>query len=249
MSDYNTGRAQGTVVSDVAVDAGLRTFMLGVYQKMGLGLLLSAVLAYVTGTYGPVADLFYRTSESGRLLGLTGFGVALQFAPVVVILITNFTLRQPSARAAGALFWTIVSLIGAGSGIWVLLYTGASLVSTFLLTASAFGVLSLVGYTIKRDLSGFHSFLIMGVWVLVGASVLSMFVNIPGSSLVINIVGGLIFAGLVATQTQMLKMTYYAVAGDAERMSTMTSLGALNLYIAFMNLFQILLSFMGVRRS
>jgi FtsH-binding integral membrane protein len=245
MSDFNNGA--GPIVAGADVDVGLRRFMLGVYNKMALGLLLSAILAYATSAYGPVADLLYRVSPDGRL-GLTVYGAALQFAPLVVIIASNFMMRQPSARGASFLYWSIVSLIGAGSSVLVLMYTGASIATTFLLTATAFGALSLAGYMVKRDLSGLHSFLIMGVWVLVGASILTLFVPIPGSSMILNIVGGLIFAGLVATQTQMLKMTYYQVAGDHERMSALTSLGALNLYIAFMNLFRILLAFMGVRR-
>lgn len=247
MSDFNRGT--GPIVEAGAdVDVGLRRFMLGVYNKMALGLLLSGLLAYAITGIPAVSDLFYRLGPEGQLRGLTIYGMVLQFAPLVVILASNFIMREPSARGASFLYWSIVSLIGAGSSILVLRYTGASIATTFLLTATAFGALSLAGYTIKRDLSGFHSFLIMGVWVLVGASVLSMFINIPGSSLILNVVGGFLFAGLVATQTQMLKMTYYEVQGDGERMSALTSLGALNLYIAFMNLFQILLSFLGVRR-
>jgi FtsH-binding integral membrane protein len=247
MSDFNRGLGP-VVQADADVDVGLRRFMLGVYNKMALGLLLSAVLAYAITNVGPVADLFYRLGPDGQLRGLTIYGIALQFAPLVVILASNFIMREPTARGASFLYWSIVTLIGAGSSILVLRYTGASIGTTFLLTATAFGALSLVGYTIKRDLSGFHSFLIMGVWILVGASILSMFVSIPGSSLILNIVGGFLFAGLIATQTQMLKMTYYQVQGDGERMSALTSLGALNLYIAFMNLFHILLSLFGVRR-
>jgi FtsH-binding integral membrane protein len=246
MSDFNNGA--GPIVAGADVDVGLRRFMLGVYNKMALGLLLSAILAYATSAYGPVASLFYNIGEDGRLRGLTIFGLVLQFAPVAVILFSNFAMRQPSARAASILYWTIVTLIGAGAGIWVLLYTGQSIFMTFLITSTAFGALSLVGYMVKRDLSGLHSFLIMGTWVLFGAALLSFAFNIPGSSMIINIVGGLIFAGLVATQTQMLKMTYYHVAGDNERMSAVTSLGALNLYIAFMNLFRIILSLTGARR-
>ena len=246
MSDFNHG--SGAVPADVGVDAGLRRFMLGVYNKMALGLLLSAVLAYATSLYGPLANLFYVIGEQGRVQGLTIFGIVLQFAPLAVLLITNFTMRQPTARGASLRYWTIVSLIGAGSSILVLRYTGSSIVMTFLITATAFGALSLAGYMTKRNLSGIHSFLIMGVWILVGASILTLFLPIPGSSIVINIIGGLIFAGLIATQTQMLKMTYYQVAGDEEQMGALTSLGALNLYIAFMNLFQILLSLTGGRR-
>ena len=248
MSDFNRGAGPVLQGAEADVDVGLRRFMLGVYNKMALGLLLSAVLAYATSSFGPVADLFYNLTPDGRLRGLTIYGMALQFAPLVVLVITMFTMRNPTARGASFLYWTIVTLIGAGAGIWLLMYTGASIVMAFFITSSAFGALSLAGYMVKRDLSGLHSFLIMGVWVVLAASLVSMFIPIPGSNMIINIAAGVIFAGLVATQTQMLKMTYYDVQGDHERMSAVTSLGALNLYISFMNLFQILLSFIGVRR-
>jgi hypothetical protein len=142
----------------------------------------------------------------------------------------------------------VVSLIGAGLGVWLLAYTGTSVALTFLVTASAFGVLSLVGYTTKKNLTGFGSFLIMGVWGLVLASLIGMFWHPPGFSMIISGLGVLIFAGLIAYDTQNLKMTYYQLAGDQTSMAVATNYGALGLYINFINLFQFLLSFLGNRR-
>ena len=130
----------------------------------------------------------------------------------------------------------------------MLRYTGGSIASTFLITATAFGALSLVGYTTKKDLTGFGSFLIMGVWGLVIASVVNMFLNLPAIYWIINVVGVLIFAGLTAYDTQRLKMTYYALGGNQTAMSVATSFGALSLYINFINMFQFLLALFGGRR-
>ena len=251
MSDYHRDGARGIPADsvDMSVDAGLRSFMLGVYNKMALGLLISAGLAYLTSNVGPIADIFYRTSESGRLLGVTGFGMVLQFAPLAIILVSMFAMRNPSPRSSGILYWSIVSTIGAGAGIWLLLYTGASVFLAFLITAAAFGSLSLFGYTTKKDLSGFGSFLIMGVVGLILAGIVNMFLQLSALSFIINAAGVLIFAGLTAYDTQKLKMTYYALGGDETGMAVATNYGALSLYLDFINIFQFLLHFVGVRRD
>lgn len=249
MSDFNRGYARTIPVdrADMSVDAGLRSFMLGVYNKMALGLLLSAVLAWLTADYAPVQQLLYVVSPEGRLVGFTGLGTLIRFLPIAILLGTMF-IRNPSPRAAGAIYWSVVASIGAGLGVWLLAYTGASVASTFLITASAFGVLSLVGYTTKKDLTGFGSFLIMGVWGLLAASLVGMFVHSAGLYFAINLLGVLIFAGLIAYDTQRLKMTYYQLGGDAASMAVATNYGALNLYLNFLNLFQFLLQFTGNRR-
>ena len=249
MSDFNRGYSS-TVQdrADMSVDVGLRNFMLGVYNKVALGLVLSAGLAFLTGVYPPVRDLMFRLTADGRLAGFTMLGMIVAFAPLAVLLVSGFALRNPTARSAGALYWTIVSLIGASLGVVVLVYTGASIAQTFLITAAAFGGLSLVGYTTKKDLSGFGSFLIMGVIGLVIAMVVNMFLHLAMLAFVVNILGVLIFAGLVAYDTQRLKMTYYQLGGDQAAMSVATNYGALSLYINFINLFQFLLSLLGSRR-
>jgi len=145
------------------------------------------------------------------------------------------------------IYWTIVSLIGASLGTVVLMYTGGSVASTFLITATAFGALSLFGYTTKKDLSGFGSFLIMGLIGLVLASLVQMFFPMPGLGFIISILGVVIFAGLIAYDTQRLKLAYYQLGGDRNAMGVATYYGALSLYINFINLFQFLLAFMGNR--
>jgi len=249
MSDFNRGYARPIPAdrADMSVDAGLRSFMLGVYNKLGLGLVVSAALAYLTAEFQPVTQLLYQTTADGQLTGFTPLGMVIRFAPLVVLLGAMF-MRNPSPRAAGFLYWTVVSLIGAGLGVWLLAYTGTSVALTFLITAGSFGALSLFGYTTKRDLTAFGSFMMMGLFGLVLASLVGIFWHPPGFSLIISVLGVLIFAGLTAWDTQNLKMMYYQIAGDRASMGVATNYGALNLYLNFINLFQFLLSIFGNRR-
>src|ERR1700761_8615170 len=154
MSDFNRGypRTAPAGAADMAVDAGLRAFMLGVYNKMALGLVLSAALAYVTGFVPPVRDLMFKVSADGYLVGITPLGMIVAFAPLAVLLIGQFAVKQ-SPRASGIVYWLTVALFGASLGDIALIYNLGAIFTTFLITAGAFGGLSLVGYTTKRDLS------------------------------------------------------------------------------------------------
>ena len=247
MSDYDRGfpRAVPAGAADMAVDAGLRGFMLGVYNKVALGLLLSAALAFLTASYPPVRDLLYRVTDDGHLVGFTTLGTIIRFAPLALILVSMFAMRNPSPRSAGALYWLFVSAIGAGLGVWILAYTGVSVATTFLVTAAAFGGLSLVGYTTKRDMTAFGSFLIVGLIGIFIAMLANFFFHSAMLAFVVNVIGVLIFAGLIAYDTQRLKMTYYALGGDQAAMSVATSYGALSLYLDFINLFQFLMMLFG----
>jgi FtsH-binding integral membrane protein len=247
MSDFNRGAARTIPAdrADMSVDAGLRSFMLGVYNKVALGLVVSAALAFLTGSFAPVRDLMFTVSN-GRV-GYSILGMIVAFAPLAVILFTSFT-KNVTPKMAGITYWAIVSLIGASMGVLVLRYTGASIASTFLLTATAFGALSLVGYTTKKNLTGMGSFLIMGLWGLIGAMLINMFLQNSMMSLLINVIGLMIFAGLTAYDTQRLKMTYYELGGNQSAMSVATNFGALSLYLDFINMFQFLLALLGNRR-
>ena len=248
MSDFNRGypRNMTAGAADMSVDAGLRAFMLGVYNKVALGLLLSAAMAYLTGAYPPVRDLMFHTD--GYRIGLTGLGMVVAFAPLAILLFSGFVMRQITPQSSGVIYWSIVALIGASMGTVVLMYTGASIASTFLITAASFGALSLVGYTTKKDMTGFGSFLIMGLVGLIIAMVVNMFLRSPEMMFIINALGVLIFAGLIAYDTQRLKATYYQLGGDAQALGVATNYGALNLYLDFINLFRFLLYFMGGSR-
>lgn len=248
MSDFDRGLARpGTVAApDMAVDTGLRAFMLGVYNKVALGLVLSAALAYVTGNVPAVQALLFRVDGANHI-GYTVLGMIVAFAPLAILIFQRFA-RQQTAQGAAITYWAIVSLIGASLGMVFIIYSGVSIFQTFLVTAAAFGGLSLIGYTTKRDLSGMGSFLIMGVWGLVFAMIATLFFHSPMLVFIINLLGVGIFAGLIAAQTQGLKLMYYQVGGDQVAASVATSYGALSLYLDFINLFRFLLYFMGGRR-
>jgi FtsH-binding integral membrane protein len=220
--------------------------MLGVYNKVGLGLVLSAVLAYVTGTVPAVQQYLFNVDPLGRI-SYTMLGWVVAFAPLAILLFQAFA-RRTSPQAAALTYWAIVSLIGASFGLLFIVYSDVSIFQTFLVTAAAFGGLSLVGYTTKRDLTGMGSFLIMGLWGLIFAMLASFFFHSPALVFAINIIGVLIFAGLIAYDTQRLKMTYYQLGGNEAAMSVATSYGALSLYLDFINLFRFLLYFMGGSR-
>ena len=250
------GRAGSVPVGreDMAIDPGLRKFMLGVYTKMGLGLIWSAVLAYAVGAIAPVTQ-FVLTPPVLYIV---------QWGPLVVLLGSNFFMRNASPAASGLLYWTIVTLMGAGLGVWVflavnavsaetvggrtLLVTFEGMAKAFLVTAAAFGGLSLWGYTTKRNMSGLHSMLIMATWGLVAIGVLNFFLFKSGMvEVIMQAVTLGVFALLVATQTNQLRESYYYLANDERGQAVMTNFGALNLYIAFVTIFQMLLSFFSSR--
>lgn len=250
MNDFNPNYQYGAVngTMDMSVDQGLRSFMLGVYNKMGLGLVLSGVLAYVAAFVPAVRDLLFNTQD-GYVTGYTGLGMIVAFAPVVIMLGAGFFMRNPSKTGASLLYWTIVSLFGLGMGVLAIAYTGQSLATTFFVTAATFGSLSLYGYTTKKDLSGWGTFLYMALFGLIIASVVNIFILKSGiGSLVISAIGVLIFAGFTAYDTQKLKTTYYQLGGNETAMSVATSYGALELYLDFINLFIFLLRLFGDRR-
>lgn len=247
MSDFRNGfSTPASAPADMAVDAGLRSFMLGVYNKLALGLAVAGVLAYVVGNVPVVQEQFFFRAADGRV-GMTVLGMVVQFLPLVLLFGSMFFMKNPTARGVNMLYWAVVASIGAGLGLLFLRYTDGSLASTFFVTAAAFGGLSLFGYVTKKDLSGMGTFLIMGVIGLVIASVVNIFLQSGVLYLIISGVGVLIFSGLIAYDTQRLKMTYYALGGDQAALGVATGFGALSLFINFVNLFQFLLAFMGNR--
>ncbi|MGQ0531225.1 MAG: Bax inhibitor-1/YccA family protein [Caulobacteraceae bacterium] len=243
MSDYHfqtgsvpAGRA------DMAVDAGLRAFMLGIYNKMALGLALTAGLAWIVGTTPALMAAIFSGPQAYLVM----------FGPLAILLIASFVMRNPSPTSANLVYWSVVALIGVGMGALVWYYAripdGMLIVAkAFLVTSASFGGLSLWGYTTKRDLTGFGTFLIMGLIGLIIASVVNLFIASSALSFAISVIGVLVFAGLVAFDTQRLKFMYYQLGGDQRAMSVATTYGALSLYINFVNLFQFILSLMSPR--
>lgn len=245
--------AYGARTLDTSVDAGLRSFMLGVYNKMGLGLVLSAALAYIVGTVTPVTALVFGTP----LL------YVVQFGPIALLFGSMFFMRNPSPIGAAVLYWSVVTLIGAGLGVWVLMATGGQAVETltgtiavtfgtiaqaFVITAASFFALSIYGYTTKTNLQPLRAFLFMGVIGVLLISIINIFfIESSGLQWLIQFAILGLMAGVTAWQTQNLKLTYAQIAGDQRSMAVMTYYGALNLYIAFVNMFQVILMLLGNR--
>ncbi|NCP11580.1 MAG: Bax inhibitor-1/YccA family protein [Sphingomonadales bacterium] len=224
--------------SDVAFDQGLRSYMLSVYNYMTSGVLLTGIVA-----------MLFANSAFGQNILVNGGALrwVIMLAPLAFVMVMSFGMNRLSTVALQALFWAFATVMGLSMASIFLVYTGASIAQTFFATAAAFAGLSLFGYTTKKDLSGWGTFLIMGVVGLLVAMLLNAFVFQSGTmTLAISAIGVLIFAGLTAYDTQKIKSVYAHVAGT-EMMGKVVIMGALNLYLDFVNMFTFLLSFMGGR--
>ena len=222
---------------DQAVDAGLRSYMLSVYNYMGSGVLLTGI----------VAMLAYSTGFTLSLIGSPLMWVVM-LAPLAFVMVLSFGINKLSTGAAQALFWGYAAIMGLSMSTIFLAFTQTSIATTFFATAAAFLGLSLYGYTTKKDLSGFGTFLIMGVVGLLVASLINLFLRSSAMDLVISFLGVLLFAGLTAYDTQKIKSIYAHVAGT-DMMGKSVVMGALNLYLDFINMFLFLLRFMGGSRD
>ena len=256
MSDYDrfasTRYGAGVARSGTgAIDQGLRAYMLGVYNYMTLGLGLTGLVAFVAYKAAVVE------SASGHVIGLTGFGQAIYasalrwviiFAPLLIVFGLSAGRNRMSANAARLTFLAFASLMGLSLSTVFLVYTHASIGLVFFETAAAFGALSLYGYTTRRDLTAMGSFLIMGVFGLVIASMVNLFLHSSGLQWAVSLLGIGIFAGLTAYDTQSIKENYYA-GGGFEVAEKKAIFGALTLYLDFINMFQFLLQMFGDRRN
>lgn len=224
----------------MARDAGLLSYMLSVYNYMASGVLLTGIVALLFswgGDTSPAAQVFYQPGALKYLI---------MFSPLIFVMVMSFGINRLSTGAAQGLFWAFAAVMGLSMSTIFLRYTGASIALTFFSTATAFLALSLYGYTTKRDLTGFGTFLIMGLVGLIVASLLNLFFQSGMFSLIISAVGVLLFAGLTAYDTQRIKAMYFQVAGT-DFAGKAVILGALSLYLDFVNMFQFLLSFLGNR--
>lgn len=223
-----------------AYDAGLRKYMLSVYNYMASGVLLTGIVALLFASGG-------RESLAAQIFMAPGIlKYVIMFSPLAFVMVLSFGINRLSTGAAQAIFWTFAAVMGMSMSTIFLVYTGASIATTFFATAVAFLSLSLYGYTTKRNLQAFGTFLIMGVVGLIVASLLNLWVQSTALQMGISAIGVLLFAGLTAYDTQRIKEMYAYVAGT-DMMGKAVIMGALSLYLDFINMFQFLLSFMGSR--
>jgi FtsH-binding integral membrane protein len=248
MADYDNRVVRGATAGVASVDAGLRAHMLRVYNYMVGALALTGVVAWATAN-SPLMNVLYRqvATQGGVALQPTIVGWVVLLAPLALVFFLGFRIQQMSYSAAQATFWGYAALVGASLASIFVAYTGASIASTFFVTAATFGVMSLWGYTTGRDLTGFGSFLGMGLIGLIIAMLVNMFFQSPAVNFMVSILGVLIFTGLTAYDTQKIKNYYYA-GDDGEMAGKKAIMGALSLYLDFLNIFLFLLRFMGNRR-
>ena len=236
-----------SAAADTAVlDAGLRAYMLRVYNWMSSGLLLTGIVAYAIANTSLI-ELFYRQVATPR--GILGY--AAIFAPLVFTLVLSFGVNRLSRSATQALFWAFAATMGASIANIFLIYSGASIARVFFVTAATFGAMSLYGYTTKSDLSKMGSFLIMGLIGVIVASLVNMFIGSTALQFAISVIGVLIFVGLTAYDTQRIKGDYqqYAYAEGTDGAAKRSVFDALSLYLNFINLFMLLLQLFGNRNS
>lgn len=221
-------------------DAGLRKYMLSVYNYMASGVLLTGIVAMLFASGG-------RESMAAQVFMQPGIlKYIIMFSPLAFVMVLSFGINRLSTGTAQLLFWAFAGIMGLSMSTIFLVYTGSSIATTFFATAVAFLSLSIYGYTTKRNLQAFGTFLIMGVVGLIVASLLNIWVQSSALQMGISAIGVLLFAGLTAYDTQRIKEMYAHVAGT-DMMGKAVIMGALSLYLDFINMFQFLLSFMGNR--
>jgi uncharacterized protein len=262
-----------TQAETAAIDAGLRSYMLRVYNYMMIGLAITGVAAlgiYLLSVTGTVADASYVIRAGrvipipagfvvqGRDILLTGIGYAvfvsplkwaIIFAPLALVFGLSFGVERLRPATAQLLFWLYAAMVGLSLASIFLIYTHTSITRVFFITAASFGALSLWGYTTQRDLSGLGSFAVMGLFGVIIASLVNGFLASSALQWGISVIGVLVFSGLIASETQRLKSEYLYGAMDGETVERSAILGALSLYLDFINLFTLLLQLLGQREE
>ena len=257
MAEYGTIRS-GVGTAAANIDEGLRTHMNKVYGTMSVGMFITFLAAWAISGLAVTTDPSAAVAQIGSGKYLTSLGSALylsplkwvvMFAPLAFVFGLSAAIDRMSAATAQTVFYAFAAVMGVSISSIFLVYTGYSIMQIFLITSIAFAGLSLWGYTTKKDISGWGSFLIMGVIGLVVASIVNIFIGSPAIMFAISAIGVLIFAGLTAYDTQNIKNTYLAHAhhGDSEWLGKAAIMGALSLYLDFINMFMMLLSLFGNR--
>ena len=243
-------QSKATTAETHVIDQGLRAYMLKVYNYMSSGIFLTGIISLL------LFKLSVVMTPDGSISGLTSIGNALynsalmwvvMLAPLGVVIYMSFGIRKMSAAKAQMTFWIFAALMGASLSSIFLVYTGTSITRVFFITAGTFGAMSIYGYTTKRDLTKLGSFLMMGLIGIIIASVVNIFLKSSMMYFAISIIGVLVFVGLTAYDTQKIK-NMYAASDSGELMGKKAVMGALTLYLDFINLFIMLLRLFGQRR-
>lgn len=228
------------------VDEGLRQYMIKVFNYMGLGLCVTALFAYFAAKAGFIS-LMFNINPQMQTASISGLGYLVIFAPLAMVLLSNHIMNKFGLRGAHILFWSFSAVMGLSLSTIGIAYTTQSIVRIFLITAAVFGSMSIYGYTTKRDLSAIGSILYMGVWGLVIASVVNIFMHSTPLMYAISYIAVVVFTGLTAYDIQNIKRLYYQ-AYDADTAGKLAISGALSLYLDFINIFISLMNIMGDRR-
>ena len=239
MIEYNSKTSFASSASRTSTfDSALRDYMVKVYQYMSIALAISGLVAFMVASSPALMQAIFGTP----------FAFVVMLAPLGFVIFFGFKLNSISAEKAKSFLWIYSALMGLSLATIFAVYTATSITRVFLITASTFGAMSIYGYTTKKDLTSFGSFLIMGLIGIMIASLINIFLKSSGLDFAISLLGVFIFIGLTAYDTQRIKQTYYHFAGNNEMVSKMAVMGALNLYMDFINLFIMLLRFFGERK-
>jgi FtsH-binding integral membrane protein len=247
------GWGRTSTADAVAVDAGLRAYMLRVYNWMASGLVLTGIVAYLIANVPELQALFYQRvmTPRGAVVQPTILAYAAMFAPLAFVMVLSFGINRLSKGAAQGLFWAFAAVMGASMAHIFLVFTGASVARAFFVTAGMFAAISLYGYTTKADLTRMGSFMMMGLFGIIIAGLVNMFIGSTALQFAISVLGVVVFTGLTAYDTQRIKSDYvqYAYAEGTDEAGKRSVMDALGLYLNFINLFQLMMQFMGVRQS
>ncbi|HET8996499.1 MAG TPA: Bax inhibitor-1/YccA family protein [Acetobacteraceae bacterium] len=249
--EYRTYPRASAATTAAVLDAGLRAYMLRVYNWMTSGLLLTGIVAYAIA-HTSLINAFYPVVQTpmGPVQHASGLAMLSMFAPLAFVLVLSFGVNKLSTTAAQTLYWVFCAAMGASLTNIFLIYTGDSIVRVFFITAATFAGMSLYGYATKSDLSRWGSFLMMGLIGIIIASLVNIFVASSALQFAVSVVGVLVFTGLTAYDTQRIKATYvqYAYSEGVEMAAKRSVYDALSLYLNFINLFILLLQLMGNQR-
>lgn len=244
MIDYTNRNNVSTASKAVSYDAGLRSYMIKIYNLMTGALGVSGFVAYIVANTPALFHLFYSPQ------GMTPLGTIAALSPLGFILAMSFGLQKMKIETLHTLFWSFAAVMGLSLSSLLIVYTGTSVARVFFITASVFGGMSLYGYTTKKDLTGFGSFLIMGLMGICIAGIVNIFLKSSGLYFVTSLISVFIFTGLIAFHTQELRNNYFIYGTNGKDALDRTAImGALNLYLNFINLFTALLRILGRRND